>query len=65
MTGLSLLVLTSLGALIAGTVLRYWDVKIRKQTSVNKDNLSWRQILYSLCFAYPFCAAYVYLENMV
>ncbi|WP_413575280.1 hypothetical protein ACLVWU_13320 [Bdellovibrio sp. HCB290] len=59
------LVLSSVLAIALGIWVRHNDVVHKKNTNVNTKKLSLAQVIYSLCFAYPFCAFYVWLENLL
>ncbi|WP_413557992.1 hypothetical protein [Bdellovibrio sp. HCB209] len=58
-------VISSVVAILIGVWVRHVDVDKKKNTTVDRRKLTPLQIVYSACFAYPFCAIYVWLENLL
>ncbi len=62
---MTLLVISSLLSFALGAWIRHLDIVKKKNTEIDKKKLTPFQIIYSVCFAYPFCAFYLWLENIL
>lgn len=61
---MTFLVISSIVSVSFGIGVRWYDIKKRHHTHVDKKKLTPLQIIYSACFAYPFCAFYLWLDNL-
>ncbi|QLY24475.1 hypothetical protein [Bdellovibrio sp. KM01] len=61
---MTFLVISSIASVSLGIVARWYDTKKKLHTHIDKKKLTPLQILYSACFAYPFCAFYLWLDNL-
>jgi hypothetical protein len=62
---MTFLVISSLAIFAVGAWVRHIDVVKKKNAQIDRRKLTPLQIIYSVCFAYPFCVFYLWLENIL
>lgn len=61
---MTFLVISSIVSVSIGAWARWFDIQKKHHTQIDKKKLTPLQMLYSACFAYPFCAFYLWLDNL-